>query len=101
MALLGLLLGLVAGVLLLVDALEIGRSQTIDLAFVLDRIAQILVSLVILFGSLLLYRGKSSAGGLVLLVLGVVVLILGWDQTSAVLAIVGGILGVVASEAFK
>ena len=101
LALVGFLLGLLSGVLILVNAFQVGRSQTIDLAFVAGRFVEIVLGVVILLGSLLLYRGRSSAGGLVNLVIGIVGLVIGLGTTESALAIVSGLLGIVASEALK
>ncbi len=57
------------------------------------------MSLVILFGSLLIYRGKYTSGGLVNLVLGVAGLFLpGVGLLEAVLAILSGLLGFIAAQ---
>ena len=99
LALLGFLLGLLSAVLIVVGAVNPGGNPTIDLAFVVERLVEIVLAVVILLGSLLIYRGKSSSGGLVNLVVGLVALFLpGIGDTEAVLAIVSGILGFVASE---
>lgn len=99
LALLGLLLGLIAGVLLLVGAVQ-GARQSITLDFLLQRAVIAVLGLAILFGSLLIYRGKHKSGGLVNLVLGLVVLVLSYGTTTeAVLAVISGVLGLVAEQA--
>src|SRR3972149_6616973 len=70
LALLGFLLGLLSAVLIFVGALGIGGNQTVDLALVVERLVEIVLAVVILLGSLLIYRGESSSGGLVNLVVG-------------------------------
>lgn len=99
LALLGLLLGLVAGVLLLVNAFTVRGNETITLEFLAERAILVLLGLAILFGSLLLYRGKHSTGGIVNLLLGVVVLVLGYGTTPGILAVISGVLGLVAEQA--
>lgn len=101
LALLGFLLGLLGAVLILVKVLQVGRNETIDLDFVVRRIVDIVLGVVILLGSVLIFRGKSSSGGVVNLVVGAVGLLLGIDTTGAILAIVSGILGLVASDTFR
>lgn len=102
LALLGFLLGLLSGVLILVGAFRLGRNEAIELALVLSRVVEIVIAVVILLASLLIYRGKSSVGGLVNLVVGIVALFLpGIGVTEAVLAIVSGLLGIVASDALR
>jgi len=58
-----------------------------------------LLGIAILFGSLLIYRGKYSSGGIVNILLGIVALILGAGTLGGILAIVSGVIGLVASEA--
>ncbi|MGQ0797152.1 MAG: hypothetical protein ACT4OI_04700 [Methanobacteriota archaeon] len=99
LAIVGLILGLVAGVLLLVDTFQLRGNQAITLEFLLDRAVEFVVSLGILFGSLLLFRAKYSAGGLLNLVLGIAALVLAYDTTAGALAVVSGILGLVATQA--
>lgn len=99
LALLGFLLGLVGGILLLADGIDAGR-RTIDLAFLLERGAQLLVAVAILFGSLLVYRGTSGAGGAILVALGILAILL-WDTTAGAVALVGGVLGLLGSGAIK
>ncbi len=99
LALLAMLIGLVGGLLILVQALDIGRNQvTLNLAF--NALIAALLGLAILAGSLLMYRGKYSSGGIINILLGIVAIIL--PQTSAtggILAIVSGVVGLVANEA--
>lgn len=98
LALLALLIGLIGGLLILVSALNIGRGQlSLDLA--VNAAIAALVGIAILAGSLLIYRGKYSSGGIVNILLGIVTLILGLNSTGGILAIVSGVIGLVASEA--
>jgi len=99
LAIVGLIIGLVAGVLLLVDTFQLQGNQAITLEFVRDRLVEFVVSVGILFGSLLLFREKYAAGSFLNLILGVVALVLGYDRTAGALAVVSGILGLVATQA--
>ncbi len=99
LGLLGFLLGLLAGVLILVYAFELGRNQTVTVEFILERLVRIIFGALILLGSLLLYRGSYSTGGIVNLVLGIVGLVIGVYQVGAILALLSGVLGLVANEA--
>lgn len=99
MGLLGLLLGLLAALLVLLSILNVGRNTTINLEFVLDRLVSVVLGVGLLFGSILIYRGKYSSGGIANLVLGVVVLIIGPSSVGGILAIISGILGILANEA--
>ncbi len=102
LALLGFLLGLVAAVLILVRSLDFGRNPQLDVDFVLRHVVALLIAVAILLGSVLIYRAKSSTGGLVNLLLGVVGLfVTGVGQDAAVLAIVSGVLGILAAETFR
>lgn len=94
-ALLGFVLGLLSAILIVVGALRLGRNQAIDLELVVDRIVEIVLGLVILFGSLLIYRGTTNAGGFVNLLVGIVALFF-VGNLEAVLAIISGILGLIA-----
>ena len=101
LALLAMLIGLVGGLLILVDALDIGR-RPLDLNLAFNAIIAALVGLAILAGSLLIYRSKYSSGGIVNILLGVVALILPQtSSTGGILAIVSGVVGLVASEVGK
>jgi len=99
LAILGLLFGLLAGLLVLVGALTFGRNQPIDLALLFERLVTLVLGIAILFGSVLIYRGTYSGGGLVNLIMGVVVFLVSRDTLAAVLAIVSGVLGFLANEA--
>jgi len=99
LALLGALLGLVAGVLILAGAAA-GRGGI--------EILGVLAGLGVLYGSYLIYRGKTSLlfgwgkarlGAWINLILGVGTLILhgGVGGTESILAIVSGVLGLFAA----
>jgi hypothetical protein len=104
LALLALLIGLIGGLLILVSALNSGRGNqlNIDLATLGAIIAAVIAALIgigILAGSLMIYRGKYSSGGIVNILLGIIALILLANATGGILAIVSGVIGLVASEA--
>lgn len=102
LALLGFLLGLVAGVLILVGAFQLGRNQSITIELIAERIVQVVLGVVILFASLLIYRSTTNAGGFVNLIVGIIGLFVPpIGTTEAALAIISGILGLIASGTFK
>lgn len=102
LALLATLIGLVGGLLILVDVVDIGRRQNLDLTFVINSVVAIIVGIAVLAGSLLIYRAKYSSGGIINVILGLVALVLpGTSDTGGILAIISGIVGLVASEAGK
>jgi len=98
LALLAMLIGLIGGLLVLVAALDITRGR-LDLGVAVNSFVSALLGIAILFGSLLIYRGKYSSGGIVNILLGIVALILGAGTLGGILTIVSGVIGLVASEA--
>ena len=97
-ALLGLVLGIVAAALILAGAT---RGSSLD-------VIGLLAGLGILYGSYLIFRGKTSllfgwtktrTGAVINLVLGVVTLLVpgGVGGTASILAIVSGVLGLLAA----
>ncbi len=99
LALLALLIGLIGGLLILVNALSAVQGGQFNLDRAVNAAIAALVGIAILAGSLLIYRGKYSSGGIVNILLGIVTLILGLNSTGGILAIVSGVIGLVASEA--
>jgi len=101
LAIVGLLLGLLGGALVLASSLgPFDRNfSNITLDNVLNSAVYIILGVAILFGSLLLYRGRYSTGGILNLVLGIVVLIVGPDRLGGVLALISGVVGLIANEA--
>jgi len=97
LGLLGFLLGLLAGVLILVSAFDFNRGVTAEV--ILAGLVEIVFGALILLASLLLYRRSYSTGGILNLVLGIVGLVLGVSQIGAILALLSGVLGLVANEA--
>ncbi len=98
LALLAMLIGLIAGLLILVNALDLGRGN-LDLNRILNAGVAALLGIAILVGSLLIYRGKYRSGGIINIILGIVTILLSLSTTGAILAIVSGVVGLVASEA--
>ncbi len=99
LAIVGLLLGLLGGALILADAINVGRTPNLTLDFLLTHAVSIILGIAILFGSLLIYRGRYSTGGILNLILGIAALILGTSQLGAILALISGVVGLLANEA--
>jgi len=99
LAIVGLLLGLLGGALVLATSVDLARLGNLTIEFVLNRAVDIVHGVALLFGSVLLYRGRYSTGGLLNLILGIVVLILGRNQLGGVLALISGVVGLIANEA--
>ncbi len=101
LAIVGLLLGLLGGALILAASLgPYDRNfANITIAALVGSVVSIILGIAILFGSLLLYRGRYSAGGILNLVLGIVVLIIGPSQLGGILALISGVVGLIANEA--
>lgn len=99
LAILAFLLALIGGLLVIVNALNVRFD-----GLTLDRVARLVLDLVLgvaaIFGGVMMYQGKMSTGGLVTIVIGVVILLVSQGLgVAAVLVIVGGVLGIVGSEA--
>jgi hypothetical protein len=98
LALIALLIGIIAGALILSDAT---RRTSID-------VLGVLAGLGVLFGSYLIFRGKTSllmgwaktrTGAVINLVIGIATLVIpgGVGGTSSILAIVSGVIGLLAA----
>lgn len=98
LALIALLIGLVGGLLILADALNAVRGAR-DLAAALSSLIFVILGIAILLASFLIFRGKYGSGGILNILLGVVAFILQTDTTGAILAIVAGVVGLIAAEA--
>lgn len=96
LALLALVLGIVGGVLFLVEALRFGQNPTIDLDFIVDRLLLFTVAILVIFGGFVVWRGNALGGGLLNIILGVIGLVLGLSLAASLLALLSGILGLVA-----
>ncbi len=97
LALVALLIGLVAGLLILVDAVN-AIQQYSNLGSMLGQLVGVVLGVAILLASLLIYRSKYSSGGILDILLGVVGLVLRLNSTGGILAIVAGVVGLIASE---
>ena len=98
LALIALLVGLIGGLLILADALDAVR-RTPTLESVIGVLASGILGVAILLASLLIYRGKSVSGGVLNILFGVVAFVLERASTTgAILAIVSGVIGLIASE---
>ena len=97
LALVAFLIGLVAGLLILVDA--VNGMQFSSLGSALSQLVGVVIGVAILLASLLIYRSKYSSGGVLNILLGVVALVLHLNSTGGILAIVAGVVGLLASEA--
>ena len=95
-ALVALLIGFVAGLLILVDA--VNAIQLSSVGSMLGQLVGVVLGVAILLASLLIYRSKYGSGGILDILLGVVALVLHLNSTGGILAIVAGIVGLIASE---
>ena len=77
LAIVGLLLGLLGGALILVGGLgmDLGHLSTLTLDYILARLVAVVLGVGILVGSVMIYRGSYSTGGMLNLILGIVALI--------------------------
>ena len=99
LAVLGFLLALIGGILLLANALGgVGGSTTInDLA---QRAVAAILGIAAILGGLFIYKGRMSTGGLLTILIGVIAFILrAGGIVEILLIIIGGVLGIVGSEA--
>ncbi len=99
LAIVGLLLGLLGGALILARSIDFGAFARDLYVYIAQAAVSLILGIGIIFGSVLLYRGSYSTGGILNLILGVVSLVLGRDTLGSVLAIISGVLGLLANEA--
>lgn len=101
LAIVGLLLGLLGGALVLVGGLglDLGHLSTVTIELLLARLVDVVLGVGILVGSVMIYRGSYSTGGILNLILGIVALVIGSGTLGAVLALISGVLGLLANEA--
>src|SRR5439155_23741583 len=85
----GPLIGLVAGLLILVDG--VNGIQLSSVGSMLGQLVGVVLGVAILLASLLIYRSKYSSGGILDILLGVVALVLHMNSTGGILAIVAGV----------
>ncbi len=96
LALLALLLGLVAGLLLLLSIMHIPREVTLN--WIVQEAVLAIVGLVIIVAGLIIYSGKYLIGGILCVVLGLLVLIYWHDIPAGLLALLAGIFAIIAEE---
>lgn len=92
-----LLLALVAGLLLILAGARLPRNPTFD-DLILGTAVPLILGLGILLGGLAIIEGQYATGGVVCLVLGILVYAVGEGSLNALLAIAGGILGLIANS---
>lgn len=93
---LSLLLGLVAGLLLLLKLLEWSNSLSLD--WFLNVALLAILGVVVIIGALATYDREYVLGGVLNIVIGLVVLIHWREVLPGLFALLGGILGIVAAE---
>ena len=98
LALVALLIGVIGGLLILIEALPAFRQIT-DLTRALSGLVALILGLAILAASLLIYRSQYSSGGILDILLGIVALVLALSFTGSILAILAGVIGLVAAQA--
>lgn len=96
LALIGLLIGLIGGLLILSDGLR-AVLLTANLESLLGDVVFLVLGIAILLGSVMMYRGQYGSGGIVNILLGIVAFILDANSIGAILAIVAGVIGLVAT----
>jgi len=96
-ALIAMLLGLVGGVLLLVNFLEAiprileGRGE------ITGSLITIAIGIIAIIASLMIWKGSYFAGGVINVVLGIIAIVYG-NRSEGVLILLSGVLGVVAPQ---
>ena len=99
LAVLGFLLALIGGILVLAGAITGVRGNT-SLDELALRAVGVILGIAAFLGGLFIYKGRMSTGGLLTIVIGVLIFILNaGGLLETVLVIIGGVLGVVGSEA--
>ncbi len=95
LALLALLIGLLAAILLLLGVRLPGGNGDL-LGWLWSVARDVVLALIAIAGSLLIYAHRYQAGGIVNVVMGIVVLLLA-SQVAGILLVFSGILGLVAA----
>jgi hypothetical protein len=96
-ALIAFLLGLVGGVLLLVNLIEAipriieGRGEAIG------PLITIIIGIIAIIASLMIWKGSYFAGGVINIVLGIIAIVYG-NRSEGVLILLSGVLGVIAPQ---
>ncbi len=97
LAILGLLLALIAGLLLVLDGANIPRNATIE-ELILRVALPLILGVGTIVGGVGLVQGRYTTGGVVCLLLGILAFALGQGTLEAILAAAAGILGLVAGS---
>jgi hypothetical protein len=97
-ALIALLLGIVGGVLLLVNFLGtiqrlLGGRGEIDI----ESIITIAIGVIAIVASLMIWKGSYFAGGVINIILGIIAIVYG-HRSEGVLILLSGVLGVIAPQ---
>ena len=98
LALIALVLGIVGGVLLLVNFLEaipriLEGIREIDIGSLIT----IAVGVIAIIASLMIWKGSYFAGGVINIILGIIAIVYG-HRSEGVLILLSGVLGVVAPQ---
>jgi len=97
LALIAMVLGLLGGVLLLVDFLEAiprileGRGE------IIGSLVTIAIGIIAIIASLMIWKGSYFAGGVINIILGIIAIVYG-NRSEGVLILLSGVLGVVAPQ---
>ena len=98
LALIALILGIVGGVLLLVNFLETiprileGRGE-----IGVESLIIIGIGVIAIIASLMIWKGSYFAGGVINIILGIIAIVYG-QRSEGVLILISGVLGVVAPQ---
>lgn len=97
LALIALVLGIVGGVLLLINLLEAiprileGRGE------IVGSLVTIAIGIIAIIASLMIWKGSYFAGGVINIILGIIAIVYG-NRSEGVLILLSGVLGVVAPQ---
>jgi hypothetical protein len=94
LALIALVLGIVGGVLVLVDAIPNildGRGEVVELFL------RIGIGFIAIVASLMIWKGSYFAGGVINIILGIIAIVYG-NRSEGVLILLSGVLGVIAPQ---
>ncbi len=98
LALIAMLLGIIGGILLLVDFLDTIRRILDGRAHVgVESIIIVGIAVIAIIASVIIWRGSYFAGGVINIVIGAIAIIYG-IRSEGVLILISGILGVVAPQ---
>ena len=99
LAVLGFLLALIGAILVLAGSLS-GIRGNMTLDDIALKAVGVILGIAAILGGLFIYKGRMSTGGLLTIIIGVLIFILrAGDLLATALVIIGGVLGIVGSEA--